>query len=50
MRNNTWKVGSLWKEIIIIYVRYYSGGTEKNYGNSARILVLPAQTRKGTDP
>jgi hypothetical protein len=33
MRNNAWKVGSMWKEIVITYVRYYSGGTEKNFGN-----------------
>ena len=49
MRNDEWKVGSMWKEIGIIYVRYY-GRTEKNYGNSVSIIALPAQTRKGMVP
>jgi hypothetical protein len=47
MRNNEWKVGSMWNEIVIIYLRYYSGGTEKIYGNSVRTVALPAQTGKG---
>jgi len=38
----------MWQEIGIIYVRYNSGGTEKNYGNSVSIVAFPAQTRIGT--